>query len=142
MSLRRLMSNYMTIQSSELSNQHDVGSIDRAGSWVNLSDFENVRCNIQEKSKQTVTERFSKQQEEHNDLIYHQSRDLYNLEIQTTLRIIVLKSNPHTRILNFSIDDSDLDIYEFKGHVEQVKGVRRRKLLFILRCERNDMWSK
>ena len=138
----RLFKNFMTVQTSEGAIQTEVGSLDRASSWVNEPDFTNVRCHIQEKSKQTVTERFSKLQEEHNDLIYHRSLTLYQLEDQPQLRIIVLKSDPCQQITDFTLADEFYEIYEFKGHIEQVKGMRRRHKFFILRVERNDMWHK
>ncbi len=142
MASKRLLKNFMTVQTSEGAIQTEVGSLDRAASWVNEPNFTNIRCHIQEKSKQTVTERFSKLQEEHNDLIYHRNLSLYQLEAQPQLRIIVLKVDPCQQIIDFTLEDATYEIYEFKGHVEQVKGMRRRHKLFILRVERNDRWSK
>ena len=138
----RLFKNFMTVQTSEGAIQTEIGSLDRPTAWVNEPDYTNVRCHIQEKSKQTVTERFSKLQEEHNDLIYHRNLTLYQLKNQPQLRIIVLKSDPCKKITDFTLADEFYEIYEFKGHIEQVKGMRRRHRFFIIRAERNDMWSK
>lgn len=133
----------MTVQSSEGASQTSTGSVDRSSAWIELPGLENIKCHIQEKSKQTVTERFSKLQEEHNDLIYHQNQEIYDIDPQAELRIIVWKANPHLQInFDLRVEDADLQIYTFKGHIEQVKGVRRHKSFFILRCERNDMWHK
>ncbi len=142
MANRRLFKNFMTVQTSEGAIQIQIGSLDRASAWVNEPLYTNVRCHIQEKSKQTVSSRFSKLQEEHDDLIYHQSLAIYQIPHQPRLRIIVLKSNPDLQITDFTLADSFYEIYEFKGHIEQVKGMRRRHKFFILRVERNDMWSK
>lgn len=136
----------MTIQSSEGATQTEDGSIDRPGAWVTLEAFKNIRCHIQEKSQFTVTERFARTDEEHNDLIYHQSLALYNYnpsssKNQTQLRIIVNKSNP-TKQLTFPItDENDIEIYDFRGQIEQVKGVRTRTKFFIIRCQRNNRWE-
>lgn len=141
MSLRSLMKNRMTIQTSEMASQGNSGAINRQSAWINHPDFLNVKCNIQEKSKQTVTERFSRQDEEHNDLIYHLSKSLYEFNNlpSTQLRIIVLRSNPNKVITDFdSLNEEDFWIYKFMGHIEQVKSIRSKRTFYILRCERNN----
>lgn len=144
--MRHLMRNFMTIQTSEGAQQDSLGAINRPDAWVNIEEFTNIRCHIQEKSKETVTERFSRTDEEHRDLIYHNNKTLYaydpnDSKNQTQLRIIVNKTDP-TRKLTFPVADEDIEIYDFMGHIEQVKAVRRRIKFFILRAQRNNRWSK
>lgn len=139
MSLRNLLNNYMTIQTSKGANQNDDGSLDREAAWVEIKEFKNIKCHIQEKSKQTVVERYAKEEEEHNDLIYHTNKSLYDYVPSTAIRIIVNKANPNSK-LSFPVNEEDIEIYEFMGSIEQVKGLRKRFKFFILRAERNDRW--
>lgn len=96
----------MTIQTSENKEQDTDGAF--LYQWETLEEFRNVKCHIQEKSKHTVTERFNQLHEEHNDLIYHLNRDLYNYDPgnlnQTQLRILVSK-NPLATIASVIEND-------------------------------------
>jgi len=139
MSLFSIMNNFMTVQSSEGAVQSAVGSIDRAGSWVNV--FTNVACAIQEKRRiQTVTERFSRLEEEHRDLFYHRNLEVYNVKPAVQLRVIVWKANPRLKITDYTLGEDAYDIYQFMGHVEQVK--KRAIIFFVLLAQRNDRWYK
>ena len=134
----------MTIQTSEGAGQSKIGSIARFNSWVNLTDFTNVRCHVQEKSKQTVAERFSRLDEEHNDLIYHTILALYNYrpadnQNQTSLRIITNRVDTTKPIVfPVTVNDISIKIYDWMGHIEQVASKRRRYNFFILRCQRDN----
>lgn len=146
MSLRRLTKSFMTIQTSEGAGQTNIGSINRADSWANLPDFVNIKCHVQEKSKQTVTERFSRLDEEHNDLIYHQNLALKNYrpadqQNQTQLRIITNRIDT-TKPLVFPVNEEiDIKIYDWMGHIEQVATKRKRHKFFILRCQHDHRSS-
>jgi len=139
------MKSYVTIQSSEGSGQSDMGAVNRDLGWSNLPNFVNIRCHIQEKSRETVTDEYARVDEEGRVIIYHQNKDLKNYKPrddknQTQLRIIYWKANPNSRI-SFPVNDNDVEILEFKGHIEQVGAMRGRKKFFVLRAERNTKWK-
>ena len=80
---------------------------------------------------------YGRNDEEHIDIIYHQSSLLNSYEPdQTQLRIITAK-DPRMALIFPITEDNNLKIYEFKGHIEQIKH-RKRFKFYILRCERND----
>lgn len=145
--MRHLMNNFMTVQTSEGAQQDSLGAINRPDAWVNIEKFTNIKCHIQEKNvRDLVTERFSRTDEEHRDLIYHNNQDLYNYnpddsKNQTQLRIIVNRTNPCNKLI-FPVGDNDIVIYDFMGHIEQVAAVRNRIKFFIIRAQRNNRWSK
>ena len=148
MSLRRLMRNYMTIQTSEGNYQQldTDGAIDRHSSWVTLNQFKNIKCHIQEKSRETVTDKYMRHEEEHRDIIYHTSLELYNYapnfqQNQTSLRILVARNYGLISSPISDLTDNDIYIFEFMGHIEQVKAVRKRFNFFVLRCQKTDRWS-
>ena len=140
----------MVVQTAKDSVQNADGSIDREGSWVTL--FANIKCNIQERSKQNVTERYGRKEEEHRDVIYHTNKDLSNYESHTDIRILTNKTRPSSKIVLpiheednsvYKDDDGNLiDIFQFKGHIDQVRTNRNHgNNVFILWVERNKRWN-
>lgn len=149
MSLRRLMKNYITILSDELVPQsiETDGALDYSGGKTALSQFENVKCNIQEKSKNSIFLDLGKEEEEYTTVIYHQSKALKEYQPrgnnnQNALWIICHKNDPFSRI-NFADvqrNSNNYDVFEFKGHVEQIRAKRNPKF-YILRACRTYKWS-
>lgn len=138
----------MTIQTAEGNYQqlNSDGAIDRHSSWVTLEQFKNLKCHIQEKSRETVTHKYMRHEEEHRDIIYHSNLALYNYapndgQNQTLLRILVARNY---NALSFPISNlltNDIFIFEFLGHIEQVKAQRSRFKFFVLRCQKTDRWA-
>lgn len=150
MSLYSLMKNKMTIQTSEFTDQQEDGALNRESSWVTIEQFRNVRCHIQEKSaaRSILTDQYSYLTEEHKDLIFHLNRNLYlynplNSKNQTALRILVNRNDPRKLLTEEMLnDDSNFEIYEFKGQIEEVKGLNvASKRFYVLLCERNNRWQ-
>ncbi len=74
--------------------------------------------------------------EAHMDIIYHNNRDLFMYPInQAQLRVV---THPNSFIpLTIPItDDAELVIYEFKGHIQQIKH-RTRVGKYVLLVESN-----
>ena len=128
MSLKTLLLHKMTIQTAESAANASDGTLDRESAWTNTS-FVNIACNIQEKTSVAVDSRFNK-------------LDTYD-DNQTMLRVLVWRTDP-TLAISFPVSESNkkhIDIYEFLGHIEQVKSRRRlARRLFHLRVEKSHKW--
>ena len=147
MSLKTLLQHKMTIQTAESASNASDGTLDRESAWTNTS-FVNIACNIQEKTSATVDARFNKLDTYDDNKIYHQNLDLYNYQPdsqnnQTMLRVLVWRTDP-TLAISFPVSESNkkhIDIYEFLGHIEQVKSRRRlARRLFHLCVEKSHKW--
>ena len=139
MTLNSLLKDYMSIQSSEGAVKTLQGAIDRQNSWVTV--FKNIQCNIQEKKRaDIISTEFAQVGEEHRVFFYHRHNPLYEYDIpeenQTQFRVITHK-NPR-KLINFPLsNDKNIVIYEFKGHIEQIRH-KVRFYLFILATEQNQ----
>jgi hypothetical protein len=132
--------NFMTIMTAQDAVKTPEGALDRQASWVPLEQFKNIRCNIQEKNKNIYDESFSIVGEEHQLTMYHRNKTLYNYDPgnqnQTQLRIITALDQQQ-EVLFPIYDESQIRIYVFKGHIQQVQHHRRIKI-YILRGEMNN----
>ena len=91
-------------------------------------------------ARSIISEEFGLVQELHRDVIFHQSRRLREYDVnQTSLRIIMKKARPQSA-LSFPVADDQIDIFTFKGHIQEVQHHSRIQL-YILRCERNKQQS-
>lgn len=149
MTLRRLMKNYMSIVSDELVPQsiETDGALEYGSGKPVLSQFENLRCNIQEKSRDSTNTMFGKEEEDYTTLIYHQSKALKEYKPrgnnnQTALWIVCNKNNPFSQIDYDDVQRNsiDYDLFEFRGHLEQIRA-RRGPKFYILRARRTYKWS-
>ena len=138
----------MTVQTSEGTVQDKDGELDREASWVNIPEFVNIRCHIQERGRQSITDEYNYLTEANKIPIFHMVRRLYEYrpreeKNQTSLRILVNRENPAKQLV-FPIEDEkkQIDIYEFKGHIEEVKGVRKSShRFFVFMTERTNRWE-
>lgn len=144
MSLNSLLTNYMTIETCEGANQTSDGAINRAASWSPIPQFKNILCNIQEKSRKIVNAEYGIVEELHENIAYHTNVALYNYAAsltknQTLLRVITNR-NPRNSLV-FPVSLESINIFMFRGHIEQISCVRGRVNFFVLRLERSNKWN-
>jgi hypothetical protein len=142
------MKNKMTILSDELAPQSidTDGALEYGSGKAALNQFENIQCNIQEKSKESIALNLGKEEEDYTTIIYHQSKALKNYKPrdnnnQNSLWIICNKDNPFALIDMNDVqrNQRDYDIFEFKGHIQQIRA--KRTNFYILRAKRTYKWN-